>query len=122
MFSANTTAGHFGRIGKYSRATLGQQICPSHGKTVPQEVCGHTQSGVWVSDALQPTRPHAAWQLRITHLLRDAQYTIGCCDAGFSAQFKRWLLRALAIGQERFCTNNASTESSSRTRRQVDQR
>jgi len=65
-----------------------------------------------VSDALQPTRAHAAWQMRLTHLPREAHYTIGCCDAGFSAQSKRWLLCALAIGQGRFCSYNASTESS----------
>ena len=35
------------------------------------------------------------------HLLRDAQWAVDCGDAGFSAQFKRWLLRAMAVGRRR---------------------
>ena len=37
----------------------------------------------------------------LAHLLRDAQWAIDCGDAGFSAQFKLWLLRATAIGRRR---------------------
>lgn len=47
-------------------------------------------------------RGHAErWQMCLAHLLRDAQWAINCGGAGFSAQFRLWLLRALAIGQRR---------------------
>lgn len=77
-------------------------IRPSRGKIVPQEVFAGVRPGVWVSDALGSQRGHAErWQMCLAHLLRDTQYAIDCGDAAFSAQFKLWLLRAMAIGRRR---------------------
>ena len=49
-------------------------------------------------DLRQPRAASAAtpmtWQVCLAHLLRDAQYAIDCGDDGFSAAFKRLLLRA----------------------------
>ena len=77
-------------------------IRPSRGKAVPQEVFAGVRPGVWVSDALGSQRGHAGrWQMCLAHLLRDAQWAIECGDTGFGAQFRLWLLRAMAIGRRR---------------------
>ena len=77
-------------------------IRPSRGKAVPQEVFAHTRPGVWVSDALGSQRGHGErWQMCLAHLPCCAQYAVDCGDAGFSVQFRLWLLRALAIGKRR---------------------
>ncbi len=84
-----------------SRAVL-HVIRPSRGKIVPEEVFAGRRPGVWVSDALGSQRGHAErWQMCLAHVLRDTQYAIECGDAGFSVQFKLWLLRAMAIGRRR---------------------
>lgn len=76
-------------------------IRPSRGRAVPEAVFAGVRPGVWVSDALPSQRGHAdAWQLCLAHLPRDA-HAITCGDVGFSARFKLWLLRALAIGKRR---------------------
>ncbi len=88
--------------GFVTRAAVLHLIRPSRGRVVPQEVFGAVRPGVWVSDALGSQRGHAErWQMCLTHLLRDAQWAIECGDAGFGAQFRMWLLRAMAIGQRR---------------------
>lgn len=77
-------------------------IRPSRGRAVPEAVFAGVRPGVWVSDALGSQRGHAErWQMCLAHLLRDAQWAIDCGDAGFSIQFKMWLLRTLAIGRRR---------------------
>ena len=77
-------------------------IRPSRGRMVPEAVFAGVRPGVWVSDALGSQRGHAErWQMCLAHLLRDTQWAIDCGDAVFSVQFKRWLLRALAIGRRR---------------------
>lgn len=40
-------------------------------------------------------------ECRVAQLLREAQRAIDCGDAGFSAPFRLWLLRALGIGRRR---------------------
>jgi len=77
-------------------------IRPSRGRAVPEAVFAGVRPGVWVSDTLGSQRGHAErWQMCLAHLLRDTQWAIDCGDAGFSVQFKLWLLRALAIGRRR---------------------
>jgi transposase len=77
-------------------------IRPSRGRVVPETVFAGVRPEIWVSDAFGSQRGHAdRWQICLAHLLRDAQWAVDCGDAGFSAQFKLWLLRALAIGRRR---------------------
>ena len=77
-------------------------IRPSRGKAVVHEVFGQARPLVWVSDMLGSQRGHAEqWQVCLAHLLRDARYAVECGDTAFSAQFKRLLLRAIAIGRRR---------------------
>ena len=85
-----------------TKADVLHLIRPSRGRVVPEEVFGAVRPGVWVSDALGSQRGHAErWQMCLAHLLRDTQWAIDCGDTGFSAQFKLWLLRAMAIGRRR---------------------
>lgn len=77
-------------------------IRPSRGAAVVRALFGAQRPRVWVSDSFGSQRGHAdQWQVCLAHLLRDAQYAIDCGDAGFSAAFKRLLLRAVAIGRRR---------------------
>lgn len=77
-------------------------IRPSRGAAVVRALFGAQRPRVWVSDSFGSQRGHAdQWQVCLAHLLRDAQYAIECGDAGFSAAFKRLLLRAVAIGRRR---------------------
>ena len=77
-------------------------IRPSRGAAVVRALFGAQRPRVWVSDSFGSQRGHAhQWQVCPAHLLRDAQYTIDCGAAGFSAPFKRLLLRAVAIGRRR---------------------
>jgi transposase len=77
-------------------------IRPSRGAVVVRTLFGAQRPRVWVSDSFGSQRGHAdRWQMCLAHLLRDAQYAIDCGDDGFSAAFKRLLLRAVAIGQRR---------------------
>jgi len=77
-------------------------IRPSRGAGVVRALFGEARPRVWVSDSLGSQRGHAEqWQVCLAHLLRDAQYAIDCGDDGFSAAFKRLLLRAIAIGRRR---------------------
>jgi transposase len=77
-------------------------IRPSRGAVVVRALFGAQRPRVWVSDSFGSQRGHAdRWQVCLAHLLRDAQYAIDCGDAGFSAAFKRLLLRAIAIGRRR---------------------
>lgn len=77
-------------------------IRPSRGAAVVRALFGAQRPRVWVSDSFGSQRGHAdRWQMCLAHLLRDAQYAIDCGDAGFSAAFKRLLLRAVAIGRRR---------------------
>jgi transposase len=77
-------------------------IRPSRGAAVVRALFGAQRPRVWVSDSFGSQRGHAdQWQMCLAHLLRDAQYAIDCGDAGFSAAFKRLLLRAVAIGRRR---------------------
>ncbi|MFZ0889534.1 MAG: transposase, partial [Candidatus Binataceae bacterium] len=77
-------------------------IRPSRGAGVVRALFGDLRPRVWVSDSLGSQRGHAdIWQVCLAHLLRDAQYAIDCGDDGFSAAFKRLLLRAIAIGRRR---------------------
>ena len=77
-------------------------IRPSRGAAVVRAPFGAQRPRVWVSDSFGSQRGHAdQWQVCLAHLLRDAQYAIDCGDAGFSAAFKRLLLRAVAIGRRR---------------------
>ena len=77
-------------------------IRPSRGKAVVTELFGAIRPQVWVSDMLGSQRGHAVhWQVCLAHLLRDARYAVECGDSGFSAPFKRLLLRAVAIGRRR---------------------
>jgi transposase len=77
-------------------------IRPSRGAGVVRALFGELRPRVWISDSLGSQRGHAdIWQVCLAHLLRDAQYAIDCGDDGFSAAFKRLLLRAIAIGQRR---------------------
>jgi transposase len=77
-------------------------IRPSRGKAVVTDLFGVIQPLVWVSDMLGSQRGHAVqWQVCLAHLLRDARYAVQCGDTGFSAPFKRLLLRAVAIGRRR---------------------
>ena len=74
----------------------------SRGAAVVRALFGAQRPRVWVSDSFGSQRGHAnQWQVCLAHLLRDAQYAIDCGDAGFSAPFKRLLLRAVAIGRRR---------------------
>jgi transposase len=85
-----------------TRAAVLHVIRPSRGRIVPETVFAGVRPGMWVSDALGSQRGHAErWQMCLAHLLRDAQWAIECGDAGFSAQFRLWLLRAMAIGRRR---------------------
>ena len=80
-------------------------IRPGRGGCVVRALFGPRRPRVWVSDSLGSLgsqRGHAdIWQVCLAHLLRDAQYAIDCGDDGFSAGFKRLLLRAIAIGRRR---------------------
>jgi transposase len=77
-------------------------IRPSRGAGVVRALFGQVRPRVWISDSLGSQRGHAdIWQVCLAHLLRDAQYAIDCGDDGFSAAFKRLLLRAIAIGRRR---------------------
>jgi transposase len=77
-------------------------IRPSRGAGVVRALFGELRPRVWVSDSLGSQRGHADnWQVCLAHLLRDAQYATDCGDDGFSAAFKRLLLRAIAIGRRR---------------------
>jgi transposase len=76
-------------------------IRPSRGAGVVRALFGELRPRVWISDSLGSQRGHAFWQVCLAHLLRDAQYAIDCGDDGFSAAFKRLLLRAIAIGRRR---------------------
>jgi transposase len=77
-------------------------IRPSRGVGVVRALFGQVRPRVWISDSLGSQRGHAdIWQVCLAHLLRDAQYAIDCGDDGFSAAFKRLLLRAIAIGRRR---------------------
>lgn len=77
-------------------------IRPSRGAAVVRALFGAQRPRVWVSDSFGSQRGHAdCWQMCLAHLLRDAQYAIDCGDDGFSAAFKRLLLRAVAIGRRR---------------------
>jgi len=77
-------------------------IRPSRGAAVVRALFGAQRPRVWVSDSFGSQRGHAdRWQVCLAHLLRDAQYAIDCGDGGFSAAFKRLLLRAVAIGRRR---------------------
>jgi len=77
-------------------------IRPSRGAGVVRALFGERRPRVWVSDSLGSQRGHAEqWQVCLAHLLRDAQYAIDGGDDGFSAAFKRLLLRAIAIGRRR---------------------
>ena len=77
-------------------------IRPSRGAAVVRALFGQVRPRVWISDSLGSQRGHAdIWQVCLAHLLRDAQYAIDCGDDGFSAAFKRLLLRAIAIGRRR---------------------
>ena len=77
-------------------------IRPSRGAAVVRALFDAQRPRVWVSDSFGSQRGHAdQWQMCLAHLLRDAQYAIDCGDAGFSAAFKRLLLRAVAIGRRR---------------------
>jgi transposase len=77
-------------------------IRPSRGAGVVRALFGELRPRVWISDSLGSQRGHAdIWQVCLAHLLRDAQYAIDCGDDGFSAAFKRLLLRAIAIGRRR---------------------
>ncbi len=77
-------------------------IRPSRGAAVVRVLFGAQRPRVWVSDSFGSQRGHAdRWQMCLAHLLRDAQYAIDCGDDGFSAAFKRLLLRAVAIGRRR---------------------
>ena len=85
-----------------TKAAVLHLIRPSRGRAVPEAVFACVRPAVWVSDALGSQRGHAErWQMCLAHLLRDAQWAIDCGDAGFSVQFKLWLLRAMAIGRRR---------------------
>jgi transposase len=77
-------------------------IRPNRGAVVVRTLFGTQRPRVWVSDSFGSQRGHAdRWQMCLAHLLRDAQYAIDCGDDGFSAAFKRLLLRAIAIGRRR---------------------
>jgi transposase len=77
-------------------------IRPSRGANVIRELFGERRPRVWISDSYSAQRGHSEfWQMCLAHLFRDAQYAIDCGDDGFSAAFKRLLLRAIAIGRRR---------------------
>jgi len=77
-------------------------IRPSRGADVVRALFGAARPRVWISDSLGSQRGHAdVWQVCLAHLLRDAQYAIDGGDDGFSAAFRRLLLRAIAIGRRR---------------------
>ena len=77
-------------------------IRPSRGAAVVRALFGAQRPRVWVSDSFGSQRGHAdRWRVCLAHLLRDAQHAIDCGDAGFSAAFKRLLLRAVAVGRRR---------------------
>lgn len=77
-------------------------IRPSRGAGVVRALFSGLRPRVWISDSLGSQRGHAdIWQVCLAHLLRDAQYAIDCGDEGFSAAFRRLLLRAIAIGRRR---------------------
>ncbi len=77
-------------------------IRPSRGAAVVRALFGAQRPRVWVSDSFGSQRGHAdRWQMCLAHLLRDAQYAIDCGDVGFAVEFKRLLLRAIAIGRRR---------------------
>ncbi len=77
-------------------------IRPSRGAAVVRALFGQVRPRVRLSDSLGNQRDRAdIWQVCHAHLLRDAQYAIDCGDDGFSAAFKRLLLRAIAIGRRR---------------------
>jgi len=77
-------------------------IQPSRGKVVVTALFGDTRPAVWVSDMLGSQRGHGVlWQVCLAHLLRDARYAVECGDTTFSAPFRLFLLRAIAIGRRR---------------------
>jgi transposase len=77
-------------------------IRPSRGAGVVRALFGQARPRAWISDSLGSQRGHAdIWQVCLAHPLRDAQYAIDRGDDGFSAAFKRLLLRAIAIGRRR---------------------
>jgi len=86
-------------------------IRPSRGAAVVRALFGAQRPRVWVSDSFGSQHGHAdQWQVCLAHLLRDAQYAIDCGDAGFSAAFKRLLLRAVAIGRRRGSLRDTTLE------------
>jgi len=84
-------------------------IRPSRGASGVRALFGARRPRARVSDSLGSQRGHAMlWQMCLAHLLRDAQYAVDCGDDGFSAAFKRLLLRAVAIGRRRDALRDAT--------------
>jgi len=86
-------------------------IRPSRDAAGVRALFGAQRPRVWISDSFGSQRGHAdRWQMCLAHLLRDAQYAIDCGDSGFSAAFKRLLLRAVAIGRRRDTLRDTTLE------------
>ena len=71
-------------------------------RTVVEEVLDGHRPALWVSDLYGPQQGHAdAWQICLSHQLRDCQYAIDAGDAVFAPRMKRLLLRAFVIAKRR---------------------
>jgi transposase len=70
-------------------------------KVVEDVLDGH-RPALWVSDLYGPQQGHAdAWQICLSHQLRDCQYAIEAGDKVFAPRMKRLLLRAFVIARRR---------------------
>ena len=70
-------------------------------KVVEEVLDGH-RPALWVSDLYGPQQGHAdAWQICLSHQLRDCQYAIDAGDKVFAPRMKRLLLRAFVIAKRR---------------------
>jgi transposase len=72
----------------------------SRARTVVEEVLDGHRPALWVSDLYGPQQGHAdAWQICLSHQLRDCQYAIDAGDTVFAPRMKRLLLRAFVIAR-----------------------
>ena len=72
----------------------------SRGAGVVAEVMAGHRPAIWVSDLYSAQRGHAAaWQICLSHQLRDCRYVVEAGDAIFAPRMKALLLRAVVIAR-----------------------
>src|SRR5213080_4001320 len=77
-------------------------IRPTRGRAVVAEELGDHRPAIWVSDLYGAQRGHAdAWQVCLTHQLRDLRHAIEAGDAVFAPRMRVLLLRAVLLARRR---------------------